>query len=103
MRSFPFLPAYLLGISHRCVPSLRPLDTVLTFFILSCAIIYFAIMTYIVLAVLNELRPMLFYILSAILFVLAQLAWLLLGKVICDVSKYQPLRQLLTSYAGCII
>lgn len=43
-------------------------------------------MAYIVLAVLNEIRPMWFYILSAALFVLSQLAWFLLGKVICEVS-----------------
>lgn len=53
----------------------------------ACALIYFVIMTYIVLSVLNELRPMLFYILSAVLFVLAQLAWFLLGKVICNGSS----------------
>ncbi|KAF5312579.1 hypothetical protein D9619_002465 [Psilocybe cf. subviscida] len=52
-----------------------------------CAIIYFLIMTYIVLRVLNETRPMWYYILSAALFVLAQLAWLLLGKTICNGSN----------------
>ncbi|KAH7870170.1 chitin synthase III catalytic subunit-domain-containing protein [Lentinula edodes] len=51
------------------------------------AILYFGIMTYIVLAVLNETRPMWYYILSAGLFVLSQLAWFLLGKVICEVSN----------------
>ncbi|KAJ4476463.1 chitin synthase III catalytic subunit-domain-containing protein [Lentinula edodes] len=50
------------------------------------AILYFGIMTYIVLAVLNEIRPMWYYILSAGLFVLSQLAWFLLGKVICEGS-----------------
>ena len=42
-------------------------------------------MAYIVLQVLNETRPMLYYILSAALFVLSQLAWFLLNKVICKV------------------
>ncbi|CAK5267517.1 unnamed protein product [Mycena citricolor] len=50
-------------------------------------IIYFIIMTYIVLAVLNELRPMWFYVLSAVLFVLSQLAFFLLSKVICKGSS----------------
>ncbi|EEB86553.1 hypothetical protein MPER_16452, partial [Moniliophthora perniciosa FA553] len=40
-------------------------------------------MTYIVLGVLNEVKPIRCYVLAAAFFVLAQLAWLLLGKVIC--------------------
>lgn len=51
----------------------------------SSVIIYLVIMSYIVLQVLNEMRPLWYYILSAALFVLAQLAWFLLGKVICKV------------------
>ncbi|KAK7043640.1 hypothetical protein VNI00_008251 [Paramarasmius palmivorus] len=47
------------------------------------ALFYFALMTYIVLGVLNEVKPMWSYIIAAVFFVLAQLAWLLLGKVIC--------------------
>lgn len=50
-------------------------------------IIYLALMTYIVLHVLNETRPMWYYLLSAALFVLAQLAWFLLGRVICRGSN----------------
>jgi hypothetical protein len=50
------------------------------------SIIYFVIMAYIVLAILNEIRPMWFYILAATLFVLSQLAWFLLGRVICEGS-----------------
>jgi hypothetical protein len=52
----------------------------------ACVLAYFAIMTYIVLAILNESRPMWYYLLSLILFVLSQLAWLLLGKVVCKGS-----------------
>lgn len=44
-------------------------------------------MSYIVLAVLNEIRPMWFYILSAALFVLSQLDYFLLSKVICNGSN----------------
>lgn len=49
-------------------------------------------MAYIVLAVLNEVRPMWFYILSTALFVLSQLAYFLLSRVICKVrtSPVQP-------------
>ncbi|KAF9528102.1 chitin synthase III catalytic subunit [Crepidotus variabilis] len=53
----------------------------------ACAVLYFGIMTYIVLRVLNETRPMWYYILSACLFVLSQLAWFLLGRVICTGSN----------------
>jgi len=52
-----------------------------------CAIAYLVIMAYIVLHVLNETRPMWYYVLSACLFVLSQLAWFLLGRVICKGSN----------------
>lgn len=51
-------------------------------------LLYFVIMTYIVLGVLRERRPMGFYLFAGILFVLSQLAWYLLGKVICRVRQY---------------
>lgn len=51
----------------------------------AAALIYFAIMIYIVLAILNETRPMWFYLLAAVLFVLSQLDWFLLSNVICRV------------------
>lgn len=53
----------------------------------ACAVIYLILMTYIVLRVLNETRPMVYYILSAALFILSQLAWFLLSKVICKVRS----------------
>jgi hypothetical protein len=43
-------------------------------------------MTYIVVIVLNEIRPMWYYILSFALFVLSQLDYFLLSKFICKVS-----------------
>lgn len=56
-------------------------------------------MTYIVLAVLNEVRPMWFYILSAALFVLSQLDYFLLSKVICKVCHVAyPLLPVLTRH-----
>lgn len=51
----------------------------------SAALLYFALMLYIVLGILNEVRPMWFYILAALLFVLSQLDFFLLNKVICQV------------------
>lgn len=51
----------------------------------SAIIIYLAVMSAIVLHVLNETRPMWYYLISATLFVLAQLAWFLLSRVICRV------------------
>ncbi|KAH8089875.1 chitin synthase III catalytic subunit [Cristinia sonorae] len=53
----------------------------------AAALFYFAIMMYIVLGVLNEVRPMWFYVLAAVLFVLSQLDFFLLSKVICNGSS----------------
>jgi len=50
------------------------------------ALLYFVIMAYIVLKILNETRPMWYYVLAATLFVLSQLAWFLLSRVICKGS-----------------
>ncbi|KAI0674725.1 chitin synthase III catalytic subunit [Trametes maxima] len=47
------------------------------------AILYFALMAYVVLGILNELRPMWYFVLTAVLFVLSQLDFFLLSKVIC--------------------
>ena len=55
-----------------------------------CALLYLGIMVYIVLRILNETKPMWYYILAACLFILSQLAWLLLGRVICKVEKSLP-------------
>lgn len=52
-----------------------------------CAVAYLIIMSIIVLRVLNESRPMFFYALAGVLFVLSQLAWFLLGGVICRASS----------------
>ena len=42
-------------------------------------------MLYIVLGMLNELRPVWYYVIAAALFVLSQLDYFLLNKVICNV------------------
>ena len=52
---------------------------------IAAALLYFIVMLYIVLGILNELRPAWLYILAAILFILSQLDYFLLSKVICDV------------------
>ncbi|KAF8799889.1 hypothetical protein BYT27DRAFT_7119247 [Phlegmacium glaucopus] len=51
------------------------------------AVAYLAIMSYIVLHVLDETKPMWYYVLAACLFVLSQLAWFLLSRVICKGSN----------------
>ena len=52
-------------------------------------------MTYVVLGMLNELRPMWYYGLAAVLFVLSQLDFFLLSRVICNVRLASvPLRPL---------
>lgn len=43
-------------------------------------------MLYVILNMLKEGRPTLYYVLAGVAFVLSQLAWFLLGKVICDGS-----------------
>jgi hypothetical protein len=53
----------------------------------SAAILYLLLMTYIVLGVLREVRPMWFYVLAATLFVSSQLAFFLLNKVVCRVRR----------------
>ncbi|KAN0085627.1 Chitin synthase III catalytic subunit [Tylopilus felleus] len=49
----------------------------------AAALIYFGLMLYIVVGVLNEIRPLWYYVISAILFILSQLDYFLLSKVIC--------------------
>jgi len=50
-------------------------------------VLYFGLMAYIVVGILHEVRPMWYYILSAVLFVLSQLDYFLLNKVICQGSS----------------
>ena len=61
------------------------IDTPTSF--LRCALVYFGIMTYIVLGILRERKPMQYYFGAAVLFVLSQLDFFLLNKVICRVSN----------------
>ena len=56
----------------------------------AAALIYFGLMMYIVLGVLNEVKPTGFYILAAVLFVLSQLDYFLLNRVICNVRLTRP-------------
>ncbi|KAI8971337.1 chitin synthase III catalytic subunit [Trametes punicea] len=50
----------------------------------AAAILYFIIMAYVVLGMLNEVRPMWYFVLAAVLFILSQLDFFLLNKVICE-------------------
>lgn len=56
----------------------------------AAAVLYFALMLYIVLGILNEVKPVWFFILGAVLFVLSQLDYFLLSKVICRVRSLHP-------------
>ncbi|KAF8522916.1 chitin synthase III catalytic subunit [Hysterangium stoloniferum] len=51
------------------------------------ALLYFGIMSYVVLGILREVRPLWYYVLAAVLFVLSQLDYFLLSKVICNASS----------------
>lgn len=53
----------------------------------SAALIYFGLMMYIVLGILNEIRPVWYYVIAGILFVLSQLDYFLLSKIICRVRN----------------
>ncbi|EPQ53865.1 hypothetical protein GLOTRDRAFT_78912 [Gloeophyllum trabeum ATCC 11539] len=53
----------------------------------AAAILYFLLMLYIVLGILNEVRPVWYFILAATVFVLSQLDYFLLNKVICRGSN----------------
>lgn len=63
----------------------------------SAAIIYFVTMVYVVLGMLNEVRPVWYFVLAMVIFVLSQLDFFLLNKVICKVrasrfSSYLSIR-----------
>ncbi|KIJ29571.1 hypothetical protein M422DRAFT_83925, partial [Sphaerobolus stellatus SS14] len=53
----------------------------------AATLIFFFVMAYVVLGLLREVRPLWFYILVAILFVLSQLDYFVLSKVICNGSN----------------
>ncbi|KAJ4001934.1 chitin synthase III catalytic subunit [Lentinula boryana] len=79
-----------LGITQTLGPSSNPkellsipLFIMTSFWPLLAAILYLSIMLYIILAMLKESRPTLYYILAGVAFVFSQLAWFLLGKLIC--------------------
>ncbi|KAJ3981449.1 chitin synthase III catalytic subunit [Lentinula detonsa] len=79
-----------LGITQTLGPSSNPTELLsiplfimTSFWPLLAAILYLSIMLYIILAMLKESRPTLYYILAGVAFVFSQLAWFLLGKVIC--------------------
>jgi len=64
-----------------------PLFVLTTVWPAAAAFLYFILMAYIVLGVLRERRPMSYYMLAGILFILSQLAYFLLSKVICRKSN----------------
>ncbi|KAF8337308.1 chitin synthase III catalytic subunit [Amanita rubescens] len=74
-----------LGGPSNPVQSIRsiPLFFLTSIWPAAATFLYLVIMTYIVLTVLQETRPMFFYLLAAALFVLSQLDYFLLNRVIC--------------------
>ena len=55
------------------------------FVVHSALLLYFGIMTYVVVAMLNQFRPMWWFILSFTVFLISQLVYFLLSKFICKV------------------
>ncbi|KAH9958376.1 chitin synthase III catalytic subunit [Lactifluus volemus] len=53
----------------------------------AAALLYFILMTWIVSSVLRERRPLVYYVLAAVLFIFSQLAYFLLSRPICDGSN----------------
>ncbi|KAM6492795.1 Chitin synthase III catalytic subunit [Amanita muscaria] len=78
-----------IGGASSPVESIRsiPLFVLTSIWPAAASFLYLCIMGYVVLSVLQESRPMYFYLLSAALFVLAQLAFFLLNRVICKGSS----------------
>jgi hypothetical protein len=79
-----------IGGASNPVQSIRsiPLFVLTSIWPAVASLLYLGLMTYIVLSVLEESRPMFFYLLSAALFVLSQLDYFLLSRTIC---KYDAL------------
>lgn len=79
-----------LHITHEFGPSVPPqaLHSTPLFVLLLiwpgvATLLYFIVMTYVVMGILREVRPLWYYVLAAVLFVLSQLDFFLLSKVIC--------------------
>jgi hypothetical protein len=83
-----------LGITHTLGPSSSdpgqllsiPLFVMTSLWPAIAAFLYLFVMLYIVLNMLKEVRPALYYVLAGVVFILSQLAWFLLGKIICEGS-----------------
>jgi Chitin synthase export chaperone len=69
-----------------CVPLFLPFRVIksLTSPHYSATLLYFILMAWIVGSVLRERRPLVYYVLAAILFIFSQLAYFLLSRPICD-------------------
>jgi len=50
----------------------------------AAAFLYYILMTWVVVVVLREMRPLVYYALAGLLFILAQLAYFLLSRPICN-------------------
>ena len=83
----PSLSSYPYGLARTSYPypCHCPLADVKPYH--SAALLYFILMTWVVVAVLREMRPLIFYALAALLFIISQLAFFLLSRPICNGSN----------------
>lgn len=61
------------------------MDDPFCFVVTRAALAFVSIMLYVVISILRERRPILSYVIASLSFILALLAWFLLGRVICHV------------------
>ncbi|KAG8743473.1 hypothetical protein FRC10_011945 [Ceratobasidium sp. 414] len=86
--AFTFTGAFRLGSGGASGSPVQNLTNIPLFVLTSvwpavATFLYFVIMAYVVLGILRESRPFFYYAGSAVLFVLSQLAYFLLSKIIC--------------------
>ncbi|QRV74345.1 Chitin synthase III catalytic subunit [Ceratobasidium sp. AG-Ba] len=86
--AFTFTNAFRLGSGGASGEPVENLTNIPLFVLTSvwpaaATFLYFVIMAYVVIGMLREYRPFLYYLGAALLFVLSQLAYFLLSKIIC--------------------
>ncbi|CAE6527791.1 unnamed protein product [Rhizoctonia solani] len=86
--AFTFTDAFRLGTGGASGGSVENLTNIPLFVLTSvwpaaATFFYFLIMSYVVLGVLREMRPFFYYCAAAFLFVLSQLGYFLLSKIVC--------------------
>ncbi|KAB5588357.1 Chitin synthase export chaperone [Ceratobasidium theobromae] len=90
--AFTFTNAFRLGTGGAAGSNVQDLTNIPLFALTSiwpaaATFFYFLIMTYVVLGILREMRPFLYYCGAAFLFVLSQLGYFLLSKIVCRATS----------------